>query len=148
MAKSGSFKEERLAKEDLKIKTGSDTAIKSPKLSRTESMTERTVQKISKIISKSESGSKIHRKLSSSSDGEAEKEKSDKAKEEKKSAHEKREMFKSKQLVDPSPAKKLKVKLDDDSKEISDFVKKSSREACNKAWKKILELSNDDEDDD
>ena len=50
VAKSGSFKEERLAKEDLKIKTGSDTAVKSPKLSRTESMTERTVQKISKMV--------------------------------------------------------------------------------------------------
>ena len=50
VTKSGSFKVERLAKEDLKIKTGSDTAIKSPKLSRTESMTERTVQKISKMV--------------------------------------------------------------------------------------------------
>ena len=111
VTKSGSFKEERLAKEDLKTKSGSDTAIKSPKLSRAESMTERTVQKISKMVrgtSRSESRSKKYREPSSSPSkcvsAESEKEKSsvscvkpDKAKEEKRSAQEKREMFKSKQ---------------------------------------------------
>ena len=107
VSKSGSFKEENSRREERLAKE--DTA-KSPKLSRTESMTERTVQKISKMVrgsSRSESRSKKHREPSSSPSKsvltESEKEKSsasgaktDKVKEEKKSAQEKREMFKSK----------------------------------------------------
>merc|ERR1712226_696140 len=106
VTKSGSFREEVSRKEE----PDSKSSVKSPKLSRTESMTERTVQKISKMVrgtSRSESRSKKHREPSSSPSksvsAESEKEKSvscvrsDKAKEEKKSAQEKREMFKSKQ---------------------------------------------------
>lgn len=116
VSKSGSFKEEvarkdeRQVKDDLRTKSGSDTCIKSPKLSRTESMTERTVQKISKMVrgtSRSESRSKKNREPSSSptSTLEPEKEKASltscrgekcNPKEEKKSAQEKREMFKHK----------------------------------------------------
>merc|ERR1712002_1290214 len=85
-----------------------EAGVKSPKLSRTESMTERTVQKISKVIrgtSRSESRSKKNRDSSLSPKGGKELEKSGKTetsvkksssvKDERKSAHEKREMFKS-----------------------------------------------------
>jgi len=108
--------------ESSKTKTGSssgDHTVKSPKLSRTESMTERTVSKISKVIrgtSRSESRSKKNRDTSLSPKGTKEvneknfvrKEpicvnikKSSSVKEDKKSAHEKREMFKSHKHTEP-----------------------------------------------
>jgi len=114
LKKSGSFrdetkKEDSKQKDEVKSKNSGDAAVKSPKLSRTESMTERTVQKISKVIrgtSRSESRSKKNRDSSLSPKGgkEAEKsvkndnssvKKSSSVKDDKKSAHEKREMFKS-----------------------------------------------------
>jgi len=100
--KSGPFKEEE-----------NKSSVKSPKLSRTESMTERTVQKISKMVrgtSRSESRSKKTREPSTSPErnagtstakadkvGKDEKREKIVTKEEKKnaSAHEKREIFKS-----------------------------------------------------
>jgi len=110
--KSGSFRDETKKddgkKEEVKSKNSGDSGVKSPKLSRTESMTERTVQKISKVIrgtSRSESRSKKNRDSSLSPKGGKETEKSGKAensvkksssvKDDRKSAHEKREMFKS-----------------------------------------------------
>ena len=99
-------------KDDGKIKSGSDTNIKSPKLSRTESMTERTVQKISKMVrgtSRSESRSKKNREPSSSPTGVAataldtdkekasltgSKQEKSVGKDDRKSAQERREMFK------------------------------------------------------
>ena len=110
--KSGSFRDETKKddgkKEEVKSKNSGDAGVKSPKLSRTESMTERTVQKISKVIrgtSRSESRSKKNRDSSLSPKGGKETEKSGKAensvkksssvKDDRKSAHEKREMFKS-----------------------------------------------------
>ena len=90
--KSGSFKEE--SKKDVaKAESGS----KSPKLSRQESM-ERTMQKITKAIrgtSRSESRSKKNREASPSPGGNAEKSKLTRKDSGKKSAQEKREMFKS-----------------------------------------------------
>lgn len=56
-------KEDKM-KDYVKIKSGPDTNSKSPKLSRTDAMTERTVQKISKMVrgtSRSESRSKKKR---------------------------------------------------------------------------------------
>jgi len=113
VSKSGSFKDELNKKEDKvkddgKVKSGSDPNIKSPKLSRTESMTERTVQKISKMVrgtSRSESRSKKNREPSSSPTGatvlDNDKDKAtlsgqDKGvgKDDRKSAQERREMFK------------------------------------------------------
>merc|ERR1711872_1005885 len=106
--KSGSFRDETKKddgkKEEVKSKNSGDSGVKSPKLSRTESMTERTVQKISKVIrgtSRSESRSKKNRDSSLSPKGGKETEKSGKAennsvkksssvKDDKKSAHEKR----------------------------------------------------------
>jgi len=110
--KSGSFRDETKKddgkKEEVKNKNSGEACVKSPKLSRTESMTERTVQKISKVIrgtSRSESRSKKNRDSSLSPKGGKELEKSGKTetnvkksssvKDERKSAHEKREMFKS-----------------------------------------------------
>ena len=107
LKKSGSFRDET-KKDDSKINSG-EAGVKSPKLSRTESMTERTVQKISKVIrgtSRSESRSKKNRDSSLSPKGGKEVEKSVKnenisvkksssVKDDRKSAHEKREMFKS-----------------------------------------------------
>ena len=110
--KSGSFRDETKKddgkKEEVKSKNSGEAGVKSPKLSRTESMTERTVQKISKVIrgtSRSESRSKKNRDSSLSPKGGKELEKSGKTetsvkksssvKDERKSAHEKREMFKS-----------------------------------------------------
>jgi len=110
--KSGSFRDETKKddgkKEEVKNKNSGEAGVKSPKLSRTESMTERTVQKISKVIrgtSRSESRSKKNRDSSLSPKGGKELEKSGKTetnvkksssvKDERKSAHEKREMFKS-----------------------------------------------------
>jgi len=96
-----------------------DHSVKSPKLSRTESMTERTVSKISKVIrgtSRSESRSKKNRESSLSPKGTKEAneknvvkkepssvsvKKSSSVKEDKKSAHEKREMFKSHKNTEP-----------------------------------------------
>merc|ERR1719483_103905 len=115
LKKSGSFrdetkKEDTRPKDELKSKNPSEVSVKSPKLSRTESMTERTVQKISKVIrgtSRSESRSKKNRDSSLSPKGGKEVDKTLKnensntvkksvsVKDEKKSAHEKREMFKS-----------------------------------------------------
>lgn len=114
LKKSGSFRDETKKddsklKEEVKSKNSGDASVKSPKLSRTESMTERTVQKISKVIrgtSRSESRSKKNRDSSLSPKGGKEVEKSVKnenisvkksasVKDERKSAHEKREMFKS-----------------------------------------------------
>merc|ERR1712025_1089823 len=121
--KSGSFRDETKKddgkKEEVKSKNSVDAGVKSPKLSRTESMTERTVQKISKVIrgtSRSESRSKKNRDTSLSPKGTKEvneknfvrKEpicvnikKSSSVKEDKKSAHEKREMFKSHKHTEP-----------------------------------------------
>ena len=100
--KSGPLKEEE-----------NKSSVKSPKLSRTESMTERTVQKISKMVrgtSRSESRSKKTREPSTSPErnagasntkvdkvGKEEKREKNLTKEDKKnaSAHEKREIFKS-----------------------------------------------------
>ena len=109
VTKSGSAKETEAAatkgpaKEEVRLKAGSDSSassVKSPKLSRTESMTERTVQKISKMVrgtSRSESRSKKTREPSSSPtlapDHSQEKEKET---EKTRSAQEKRDMFKSK----------------------------------------------------
>ena len=65
VTKSGSFKEEVSRKEE----PDSKSSVKSPKLSRTESMTERTVQKLSKMVrgtSRSESRSKKTREPSTS----------------------------------------------------------------------------------
>jgi len=115
LKKSGSFrdetkKDESKFKDDVKKNSvDRDACVKSPKLSRTESMTERTVQKISKVIrgtSRSESRSKKNRDSSLSPKGGKELEKptknennsvkkSSSVKDDKKSAHEKREMFKS-----------------------------------------------------
>jgi len=115
LKKSGSFrdetkKDEGKFKDDVKKNSvDRDACVKSPKLSRTESMTERTVQKISKVIrgtSRSESRSKKNRDSSLSPKGGKELEKptknennsvkkSSSVKDDKKSAHEKREMFKS-----------------------------------------------------
>lgn len=115
LKKSGSFRDETKKddsrpKDESKSKNLSEVSVKSPKLSRTESMTERTVQKISKVIrgtSRSESRSKKNRDSSLSPKGGKEVEKvtknensgtvkkSSAVKDEKKSAHEKREMFKS-----------------------------------------------------
>ena len=85
------------------------SSVKSPKLSRTESMTERTVQKISKMVrgsSRSESRSKKTRETSNSPDrlnntvkaeklGKDDKREKNLTKEDKKNASEKREIFKS-----------------------------------------------------
>ena len=71
VTKSGSFKEEVSRKEEPDSKSN----VKSPKLSRTESMTERTVQKISKMVrgtSRSESRSKKTREPSTSPQAESE----------------------------------------------------------------------------
>merc|ERR1712106_177757 len=114
LKKSGSFRDETKKddskmKDEVKSKNSGEAGVKSPKLSRTESMTERTVQKISKVIrgtSRSESRSKKNRDSSLSPKGGKEVEKSVKnenisvkksssVKDDRKSAHEKREMFKS-----------------------------------------------------
>merc|ERR1712106_361728 len=114
LKKSGSFRDETKKddskqKDETKSKNSGDVSVKSPKLSRTESMTERTVQKISKVIrgtSRSESRSKKNRDSSLSPKGGKEVEKSVKnenisvkksssIKDDRKSAHEKREVFKS-----------------------------------------------------
>ena len=114
LKKSSSFKEDNAAGD---VKTAEKSAgeivnVKSPKLSRTESMTERTVQKITKVIrgsSRSESRSKKTREPSLSPKGvksdhekpgtkKCEGVKSDIKKtidKDKKSANEKRELFKS-----------------------------------------------------
>jgi len=78
LKKSGSFRSGD-KEEETKVKTGSGaqgetltSSTKSPKLSRTESMTERTVQKITKVIrgtSRSESRSKKNRDSSLSPKG-------------------------------------------------------------------------------
>ena len=124
ISKSASFREERREEAGRgKEERNAGKSVGSPKLSRTESMTERTVQKISKVIrgtSRSESRSKKNRESSKSPKGgtdtekpagrsneagaggkkqskEEVKEKKQTAstKEDKKSANEKREMFKS-----------------------------------------------------
>jgi len=142
LKKSGSFREEKKDSastsetfkiqptftsyiSDSKSKSPCDSAPKSPKLSRTESMTERTVQKISKVIrgtSRSESRSKKTRESSLSpskkestaasikeekkkegstkeekkKEGTAKEEKKKDGKDEKKKpAHEKREIYKT-----------------------------------------------------
>jgi len=113
LKKSGSFRKEKEEKiedpktpsftsyvADSKTKATSDSSTKSPKLSRTESMTERTVQKISKVIrgtSRSESRSKKTRESSlSPSKKEVTKEEKKKVMSvDKKSAQEKRDMFKT-----------------------------------------------------
>lgn len=114
LKKSSSFKED-IATADGKTSEKStvvNATVKSPKLSRAESMTERTVQKITKVIrgsSRSESRSKKTRETSLSPKGvksdhekpgtkKSEAVKSDLKKttdKDKKSANEKREMFKS-----------------------------------------------------
>ena len=124
ISKSASFREERREETGRgKEERNAGKSVGSPKLSRTESMTERTVQKISKVIrgtSRSESRSKKNRESSKSPKGgtdteklagrcneagaggkkqskEEVKEKKQTAstKEDKKSANEKREIFKS-----------------------------------------------------